>query len=61
MAAALGQAKETVEQHDDQEPSDSNRAATLFQIRVPLLAGEASQRCKKFTFSDFAELVRKLI
>lgn len=60
IAAALGQAETAVEDDDDHELSASNRAATLFPIRVLLLANEASQRGRKFTFSDYAELVGKL-
>jgi hypothetical protein len=60
MTATLEEAEKAVEQDDDHELSNSNRAATLFPIRVLLLANEASQRGKKFTFSDYAQLVGKL-
>ncbi|XKM43506.1 hypothetical protein A4U53_038590 (plasmid) [Rhizobium ruizarguesonis] len=60
IAAALGQAERAVDRDDDHELSCSNRAATLFPIRVLLLANEAAQRGKTFTFSDYAELVGKL-
>ncbi|AJD42626.1 hypothetical protein RGR602_CH03317 [Rhizobium gallicum bv. gallicum R602sp] len=60
LSAALGQAERAVEQDDEHDLSDSNRAATLFPIRVLLLANEASQRGKKFAFSDYAELVGRL-
>jgi hypothetical protein len=60
MTAALGEAERAVEQQEDHKLSGSNRAATLFPIRVLLLANEASQRGKKFTFSDYAELVGRL-
>ncbi|EPE96857.1 hypothetical protein [Rhizobium grahamii] len=60
IAAALGRAEKAVEDDDDHELSDSNRAATLFPIRVLVLANEAAQRGRDFTFSDYAELVGKL-
>ncbi|WP_348649088.1 hypothetical protein [Rhizobium sp. WYCCWR 11152] len=53
-------AERAVDQDDEHELSDSNRAATLFPVRVLLLANEAPQRGKTFTFSDYAELVEKL-
>jgi hypothetical protein len=60
LTAALGTAEKAVEQNEDRELSNSNGVAKLFPIRVLLLANEASQRGKKFTFSDYAELVGKL-
>ncbi|MEZ2223487.1 hypothetical protein [Rhizobium sp. RCC_161_2] len=60
MAEALRQAEKAVGEDDDHQLSASNRAATLFPIRVLALANEASQRGRKFTFSDYAELVGKL-
>jgi len=60
IAAALGSAERAVADDDDHQLSDSNRAATLFPIRVLTLANEAAQRGRNFTFSDYAELVGKL-
>lgn len=60
IAAALGRAERAVGEDDDHELSNSNRAATLFPIRVLVLANEAAQRGRNFTFSDYAELVGKL-
>jgi hypothetical protein len=60
LNAALAKAKKAVEDDDDNELSDSNRAAILFPIRVLMLADEANKRGERFTFSDYAKLVGKL-
>lgn len=60
LSAALGQAEKLIAENDDHDLSDANRAATLFPIHVLTLANQASQRGKKFSFSDYAELVGKL-
>lgn len=60
IAAALGSAERAVEDDDSRGLSDANRAATLFPIRVLVLANEAAQRGRNLTFSDYAELVGKL-
>ena len=60
MSAALGQAERSVDQDEGHKLSGPNRAATLFPIRVLLLANEAAQRGEKFTFSDYAEMVGRL-
>lgn len=59
LTVALSAAERAVES-DNRRISDSNRAATLFPIRVLLLANQASQRGRKLSFSDYAELVGKL-
>ena len=60
MGVALSKAKKTVEDDNGPELSDANRAATLFPLRVLLLANQASQKGERFTFSDYAKLVAKL-
>jgi len=60
LSAALGEAEKLIAENDEYDLSDANRAATLFPIRVLALANQASQRGKKFSFSDYAELVGKL-
>ncbi|TAU81178.1 hypothetical protein ELI02_25010 (plasmid) [Rhizobium leguminosarum] len=60
LNAALAKAKKAVEDDDDHELSDANRAAILFPIRVLQLAEEAGRRGERLTFSDYAKLVGKL-
>ncbi|GGD94018.1 MULTISPECIES: hypothetical protein [Rhizobium] len=60
LNAALSKAKKAIEEDDDHELSDANRAAILFPIRVLLLAEEASGRGEQLTFSDYAKLVGKM-
>ncbi|MGO7871456.1 hypothetical protein AB9E15_19600 [Rhizobium leguminosarum] len=60
LNAALSKAKKAVEEDDDHELSDANRAAILFPIRVLQLAEEAGRKGKRLTFSDYAKLVAKL-
>ncbi|MGO6674605.1 hypothetical protein AB9E19_00815 [Rhizobium leguminosarum] len=60
LNAALSKAKKAVEEDDDHELSDANRAAILFPIRVLLLAEEAGRKGERLTFSDYAKLVAKL-
>ncbi|TBZ61909.1 hypothetical protein [Rhizobium leguminosarum] len=60
LNAALAKAKQAVEDDDDHELSDANRAAILFPIRVLQLAEEAGRRGERLTFSDYAKLVRKM-
>ncbi|MBY5425174.1 hypothetical protein [Rhizobium leguminosarum] len=60
LNAALSKAKKAVEEDDDHELSDANRAAILFPIRVLQLAEEAGRRGERLTFSDYAKLVGKL-
>ena len=60
LTAALGEAEKAIEDKEGRELSDANRAATMFPIRVLQLANQASQRGRKLTFSDCAELVGKL-
>ncbi|MBP2448199.1 hypothetical protein [Rhizobium leguminosarum] len=60
LNAALAKARKAVEDDDDNELSDSNRAAILFPIRVLMLADEAAGKGEQLTFSDYAKLVGKL-
>ncbi|MCW1409774.1 hypothetical protein OLZ32_16330 [Rhizobium sp. 1AS11] len=60
LNAALSKAKKAVDEDDDHELSDANRAAILFPIRVLQLAEEAGRRGERLTFSDYAKLVGKL-
>ncbi|WP_027686516.1 hypothetical protein [Rhizobium leguminosarum] len=60
LNAALSKAKKAVEEDDDHELSDANRAAILFPIRVLQLAEEAGRRGERLTFSDYARLVGKM-
>ncbi|MGR9320396.1 hypothetical protein ACU8LZ_28785 (plasmid) [Rhizobium leguminosarum] len=60
LSAALAKAKKAVEDDDDHELSDANRAAILFPIRVLQLAEEAGRRGERMTFSDYAKLVGKM-
>ncbi|NYT32785.1 hypothetical protein [Rhizobium sp. WYCCWR 11128] len=60
LNAALSKAKKAIEEDDDHELSDANRAAILFPIRVLQLAEEAGRRGERLTFSDYAKLVGKL-
>ncbi|MBA9033104.1 hypothetical protein [Rhizobium leguminosarum] len=60
LNAALSKAKKAVEDDDDHELSDANRAAILFPIRVLQLAEEAARRGERLTFSDYAKLVGKM-
>lgn len=60
LNAALSKAKKAIEEDDDHELSDANRAAILFPIRVLQLAEEASGRGEQLTFSDYAKLVGKM-
>ncbi|MGR9179584.1 hypothetical protein ACU8V1_29285 (plasmid) [Rhizobium leguminosarum] len=60
LNAALAKAKQAVEDNDDHELSDANRAAILFPIRVLQLAEEAGRRGERLTFSDYAKLVGKM-
>ncbi|TAX89203.1 hypothetical protein ELH94_26245 (plasmid) [Rhizobium leguminosarum] len=60
LNAALSKAKKAVEDDDDQELSDANRAAILFPIRVLQLAEGAGRRGERLTFSDYAKLVGKM-
>ncbi|MBY5393626.1 hypothetical protein HFN01_02175 [Rhizobium leguminosarum] len=60
LNAALSKAKKAVEEDDDHELSDANRAAILFPIRLLLLAEEAGRKGERLTFSDYAKLVAKL-
>ncbi|MBY5459122.1 hypothetical protein EHI47_22870 [Rhizobium leguminosarum] len=60
LNAALSKAKKAVEDDDDHELSDANRAAILFPIRVLQLAEEAGRRGERLTFSDYAKLVGKM-
>ncbi|MGR9500653.1 hypothetical protein ACU8OJ_28355 (plasmid) [Rhizobium leguminosarum] len=60
LNAALAKAKQAVEEDDDHELSDANRAAILFPIRVLQLAEEAGRRGERLTFSDYAKLVGKM-
>ncbi|AUW46437.1 MULTISPECIES: hypothetical protein [Rhizobium] len=60
LNAALSKAKKAVEEDDDHELSDANRAAILFPIRVLQLAEEAGRRGERLTFSDYAKLVGKM-
>ncbi|MGO7986146.1 hypothetical protein [Rhizobium leguminosarum] len=60
LNAALSKAKKAVEDDDDHELSDANRAAILFPIRVLQLAEEAGRKGERLTFSDYAKLVAKL-
>ncbi|ASS58465.1 hypothetical protein ACU8NH_29665 (plasmid) [Rhizobium leguminosarum] len=60
LNAALAKAKQAVEDDDDHELSDANRAAILFPIRVLQLAEEAGRRGERLTFSDYAKLVGKM-
>lgn len=60
LTAALARAERAIEEERDRELSGANRAATLFPIRVLLLANQASQRGKRLSFADYAELVGKL-
>ncbi|MBY5816267.1 hypothetical protein GYN07_28005 (plasmid) [Rhizobium leguminosarum bv. viciae 248] len=60
LNAALSKAKKAVEEDDDHELSDANRAAILFPIRVLQLAEEAGRRGERLRFSDYAKLVGKL-
>lgn len=60
LNAALSKAKKAVDEDDDHELSDANRAAILFPIRVLQLAEEAGRKGERLTFSDYAKLVAKL-
>ena len=60
VTAAFGTAEESVERGDRRDLSGANHAATLFPIRVLLLARQASNRGERFTFSEYAEIVGKL-
>ncbi|MBY3045822.1 hypothetical protein [Rhizobium leguminosarum] len=60
LNAALSKAKKAIEDDDDHELSDANRAAILFPIRVLQLAEEAGRKGERLTFSDYAKLVAKL-
>jgi hypothetical protein len=60
LSAALGEAENRIENSDDRKLSDANRAATMFPIRVLLLANQESQSGRKLSFSEYAELVGKL-
>jgi hypothetical protein len=60
LSAALGEAEKRIGENNDRDLSDANRAATMFPIRVLMLANQASQRGRKFSFADYAELVGKL-
>ncbi|GLR57156.1 hypothetical protein [Rhizobium indigoferae] len=60
LNAALAKAKQAIEDDDDHELSDANRAAILFPIRVLQLAEEAGRRGERLTFSDYAKLVGKM-
>ncbi|MGR9389949.1 hypothetical protein [Rhizobium leguminosarum] len=60
LNAALSKAKKAIEEDDDHELSDANRAAILFPIRVLQLAEEAGRRGERLTFSDYAKLVGKM-
>ncbi|MFF0922983.1 hypothetical protein [Rhizobium leguminosarum] len=60
LNAALSKAKKAIEDDDDHELSDANRAAILFPIRVLQLAEEAGRKGERLTFSDYARLVGKL-
>ncbi|MGO6994618.1 hypothetical protein [Rhizobium leguminosarum] len=60
LNAALSKAKKAIEEDDDHELSDANRAAILFPIRVLQLAEEAGRKGERLTFSDYAKLVAKL-
>ncbi|MBY3221646.1 MULTISPECIES: hypothetical protein [Rhizobium] len=60
LNAALSKAKKAVEEDDDHELSDANRAAILFPIRVLQLAEEAGRKGERLTFSDYAKLVGRL-
>ncbi|MGO6684055.1 hypothetical protein AB9E03_34065, partial [Rhizobium leguminosarum] len=52
--------KKAVEEDDDHELSDANRASILFPIRVLQLSEEAGRKGERLTFSDYAKLVVKL-
>ncbi|QKK32873.1 hypothetical protein FE844_024910 (plasmid) [Rhizobium indicum] len=60
LNAALSNAKKAIEDDDDHELSDANRAAILFPIRVLQLAEEAGRKGERLTFSDYAKLVGKM-
>lgn len=60
LAASLGSAERLVDQDDMRDFSEANKAAMLFPVRVLQLANQASQRGRKFSFADYAELVGKL-
>ena len=60
LAASLMEAEKCIEEDEDRKLSDSNRAATLFPIRVLLLANQAQEQGKRLTFSDYAEMVGRL-
>ncbi|ANM14692.1 hypothetical protein B5K08_28545 [Rhizobium leguminosarum bv. trifolii] len=60
LNAALSKAMKAVEEDDDHELSDANRAAILFPIRVLQLAEQAAGKGEQLTFSDYAKLVGKL-
>ncbi|MGO6703403.1 hypothetical protein [Rhizobium ruizarguesonis] len=60
LNAALSKATKAIEEDDDHELSDANRAAILFPIRVLQLAEEAGRKGERLTFSDYAKLVAKL-
>ncbi|WP_309239089.1 hypothetical protein [Ensifer sp. ENS12] len=49
LSAALGEAENRIEKSDDRKLSDANRAATIFPIRVLLLANQASQSGRKLS------------
>lgn len=60
LAAALGEAEKLIEESRDQVLPGANRAATVFPIRVLMLANRASESGRKLSFSEYAELVGKL-
>ncbi|RXT17944.1 hypothetical protein B5P46_29345 [Rhizobium leguminosarum] len=60
LDVALSKARKSVEENNGHDLSDANRAATLFPLRVLLLANQASQKGERFTFSDYAKRVGKL-
>lgn len=59
LATALEAAERLVEESKDNELTGSNRAATVFPVRVLLLANQASVRGETPSFADFAEQVGK--
>lgn len=60
LASSLARAEKSIEQDDRHRLSDANRAATLFPIRLLILANQAAEKGKNFTFSELAAMVGKL-
>ena len=60
VTAALARPEDGVQIAEPSNLSDANQAAKLFPIRVLHLANQAAQRKESFTFTEYAELVRKL-